>query len=157
MASCEMCGYNGDLKSVIIEGSILKVCVKCMQYGQAVDVSSSSSNEIGSRLIFKSKKKGFQSEESEIIVSDYAGKVKRARERMGQKQEEVAQAIAEKVSVLHKIESGALEPTLKLAKKLEQYLKISLVKESEKVSDEVVKEFNTKGGSFTIGDLIKLK
>ena len=152
-----MCGHNGSLKQAIVEGSMLSLCNRCLQYGSVIEIKQPSQEEISQRLTFRAKRSFGKQQQDEIIVSNFGNLVKRAREKMGKTQEEVAQDIAEKSSVLAKVESGSLEPPVKLAKKLEQFYKVSLIKKSEKVSREIVKEFNVKDGEVTIGDLIKFK
>ena len=70
------------------------------------------------------------------------------------KQEELAQKIAEKVSVIHKVESKHLRPSLALAKKLEHFLNIKLI---EKYKEEKTKTLDFTDSALTIGDLIKFK
>ncbi|MBT3324081.1 TIGR00270 family protein [archaeon] len=159
MATCEMCGYMGELKRAIVEGSMLNVCQKCLKYGDAIEIKNPPKDIVERRLAFKSRRSFAERHrvEDENIVSGYGMKVRKAREKMGKTQEDVAKAIAERVSVIQKVESGGLEPPLKLAKKFEQYFKIDLVKKSEKIGKETIKEFNMKSSDVTIGDMIKFK
>ena len=159
MPSCDMCGYAGTLCRVIIEGSMLNVCPRCIGYGNAVEIKQPNKEEVRQKLTFRTKSNFSKSYgvEDDIIVSDYSVRVKKSRLKLGKTQDDVAKAIAEKVSVLQKVELGSLEPPLKLAKKLEQFFKIKLIKKQEKVSKEVVKEFDLTEGALTIGDLIKMK
>jgi len=70
------------------------------------------------------------------------------------KQEEFAKKLNEKESLIQKIESGHFEPSIGLAKKIGRFLKIKLVEEYEEVHE---KQVRSKTGSFTIGDIIKIK
>ena len=167
MVSCEMCGYNGELKRAVVEGSLLMLCDKCVKFGDVVELRRGPSNEIISGRIkqmnssrFASMKNaGVYSEvfEEELVVKNYSELVKKARERIAKTQDEVAKDIAEKVSIIQGVESGRLEPSLKLVKKLEQYYKINLVKEIRNFKDEEIEQdLGLKAGSLTIGDMIKL-
>jgi putative transcription factor len=154
-----MCGYIGPVHKAIVEGTMLGVCGKCLKYGDAVEVKKPSTQVVEQRLAFQrnNRYKRLPSVEENVIVSDYARRVKRAREKLGKKQEEIAQSLAERTSVIHRVESGSMEPPMKLAKKLEQFFSITLVEKSKKVKAETVKEFDVKTSGVTIGDLIKLK
>ena len=94
-------------------------------------------------------------EDYHIISRDYARIVKEAREKLGLEQHQLAERIAERESVIHRIESGLLEPPIKLAKKLEISLKIKLI---ELYVEEQKGNVDFRNKALTIGDLIgKLK
>ncbi len=160
MAICELCGHVGSTVEAIVEGTILSVCRNCLAYGDAVEIKKPDQSRVDKALkMHGSWKKEVKQQniEDEVIHRDYARIVKRARMGMRMKQEDAARAIAEKVSVLQKIETGALEPSVKLAKKLEQFFSIKLINKREKVSGDTVKEFSVSDSGVTIGDLIKFK
>jgi putative transcription factor len=69
-------------------------------------------------------------------------------------QEDFAKKIAEKVSVVHKLEIGEIKPSLALARKLERLLGIKLIEFYEEESKGNAK-VSTEG--FTIGDIVKIK
>lgn len=149
---CEMCGSEGELFRTSIEDAILHVCNQCSKYGQV----------LGPIRALESKKKTqtkmvkplHQKETIFIIASDYASKIKEKREQLGLTQEEFAKKIRERESLLSKLEIGAIEPSIKLARKLEGFLGIKLVEEYK----ESVKAVPTKKGKgFTIGDIVKVK
>ena len=54
---------------------------------------------------------------------------------------------------MHKLETGNLQPTLLLAKKLEKILNIKLIE----VYQETNEKLNLKDSTLTIGDLVNLK
>ncbi|MBI5797309.1 TIGR00270 family protein [Candidatus Woesearchaeota archaeon] len=163
MSACEMCGYGTlQLHKSIVEGSIMLLCDKCVRFGEVIELKRPADDIVNKRLDFYKTSRfasasvaGKVLPEDDLIVSDYAPKVKRAREKSGKTQEEIALALAEKVSILQKVESGHMAPPMKLARKLEQFFKIELIKKAEKT----VENFDTpeSAGSFTIGDAIKFK
>jgi|TARA_Y100000310_G_C20686745_1_gene819499 putative transcription factor len=163
MEVCELCGKTANTVHAIVEGGVLNVCRDCVRYGNAIEMKKPSQERVEKALKFRGSSwkkpvhKPARSVESETVVSGFGNIVKGARVKMGMKQEDAAKAIAEKTSVLQKVESGSLEPSLKLAKKLEQFFGVKLIREQEKVSEDTVKEFNPKDGAVTIGDLIKFK
>lgn len=144
---CEMCGKETELIKSKIEGSILKVCKSCSKYGIIVE------DWIGKEEITKTKPNKIITKEEpmEIVVEDYPQKIKQARERLNLKQKELAIKLAIKESIIHKLESGHLEPDITTAKKLEKFLNIKLIQ----IYVDDYKQKNKSTTSFTIGDLIK--
>lgn len=147
-----MCGKETELFITSVEGTDLKVCQNCAKFGKIKTRAKP--------LEPPKKKKQVEIEEEEpeiiqTISSDYALKVKNARESLKLKQEELAKKLNEKESVIHKIETGHYEPNIKLAKKLERFLKIKLVEEEE-VNKEKQKA-SKSSGPLTIGDILKIK
>jgi putative transcription factor len=147
-----MCGKETDLFRTVIEGTELKVCKQCAGFGKVLQKI---------RVPVKEKKKKIveqEEEEPEIIQAisaDCAKKVKQARESMGLKQEELAKKLNEKESIIHKIETGHYKPNMKIAQKLEKFLKIKLIEEYK--AEKAEKKPGTSSEGLTIGDLIKLK
>jgi putative transcription factor len=159
MGLCELCGYDGSLHRGIVEGTMLHLCSKCLKFGNAINVKGPAEDLVKQRLQRKTRpfySQKFEKKE-ENLVGNYYNLVKKARQGMGKTQEEVAQAIAERASVIQRVESGSLEPPLKLAKKLEQFFKIKLIEERKKVSSDLLGSFGASGSSFTIGDFVKRK
>lgn len=145
MVNCELCGNSGNLVKAIIEGSLLNVCENCAKFGKAIIIKQAS---LPSKPI-----KQKTTEIINIINPDYPKLIKESREKLGLKQEDLAKKIDEKLSVIHKLETGQLQPTILLAKKLEKTLNINLIE----VYQETHEELNLKDKGLTIGDLIKLK
>jgi len=128
----------------------MMLCKECSSFGTII-------KEIGIEKQEKAKQEIKQEKEEpeiiEIIVKDFPEKIRKAREKLGLKQKELAKKINEKLSIIHKIESGKFEPDIKLAKKIEKFLGIKLVEEYEE------KGLGKKGvqeNRLTIGDVIKL-
>jgi putative transcription factor len=139
---CEMCGKEGELFRSKVEGTILNVCQRCSGFGTVLG----EVNLVQKSAVYSSEPV------EERVVQDYANIVKKAREIKGLKQEELGQRMAERESVISKVESGALRPSLKLARRFEKALGISLVEEDKKIG------FSGKiksGAGLTIGDLLK--
>lgn len=145
MVTCELCGSSRNLVKAIVEGSILNVCENCAHFGKAITLSKNQQQ-------VKNVKKT-TTEIVNVINPDYPTFIKNAREKIGIKQEELAKKIDEKVSVIHKLETGHLQPTISLAKKLEKTLNIKLIE----VYQETNEKLNFKNKELTIGDLVNLK
>ncbi len=152
-----MCGTEGQMFKVLVEGTEMSVCGNCSKFGK---VKTRIKTKEDLKRDFKRK----QSQEEVsvikkpetifIIVDDYAARVKKAREKMNLKQEEVAKRIAEKESLLHNIESGNFEPSQKTARKLESFFNIKLVEQHKEEHKGYSRKTN---GSMTLGDMIKFK
>ena len=156
MIACEMCGKKvSNLKTVLIEGSMLNVCPNCARFGKPVKPEIAATPvEIAQRLELREKrlrtKNVFENIENEL-VDDYAKKIRDARTKMNLTPEELGKRINEKKTVITKIESKSMRPDENLIKKLETTLNIKLM---EKPKPEKVETKRT-GGELTIGDLIK--
>lgn len=149
---CDMCGSEERLFKTNIEGTILNVCRECSKFGKII-------SEI--KPVEKVKPKKVEKIEIEpekeiipMVVSDFAEKIRTKREKLGLKQEDFAKKIAEKESIVHKLETGEFKPSLELAEKLEKILNIKLIEEYE---EEHKAQTKTDIGITTIGDLIKIR
>jgi putative transcription factor len=147
--NCEMCGAETSLINVIVEGVELNVCKKCASFGKVLRKPSKASV----KLEVKKPIAKPQKEIVEMIVENYSEIIKEKREKMGLKQKELAKFLAERESLIHKMESGSHKPSIELAKKLEKQLSINLVDEKEIESQNLKTEKKT----YTIGDMLKNK
>ena len=147
-----MCGSSGKLYKALVEGAELNLCRECSKFGKVI--GTVKQNEDKKLTTKASINKEPQKEITQIIVSDYAEKIKKKRESLSLKQEEFAKKINEKGSLIQKIESGHFEPSIELAKKIQSFLKIKLV---EGYEEKHGKQIKSKTDSFTIGDFIKVK
>ena len=144
LEQCELCGRSSNLINTIIEGSMLSVCKNCVGFGEAVVLDKP-------RETAKKPRKIHLVEEKSFLTKTYPSLIKQSREKLNLKQKELAQKLGEKESIIHQLESGLLEPSEKLAKKLESFLKINLMETSEENKTDV----NFSDSSLTIGDLLK--
>ena len=155
--ACDLCGAEGQMYKAEIEGTVMTVCEACSKFGKVTHrykTHQEIKKEIKQKKIEAIRPKVIEKETIFIITEDYAQKVKQAREKMGLKQKEVAQRIGEKESLIHNIESGKFEPSIKTARKLEKFFKITLVEEHE---EERTGKYSSGGEGMTLGDMIKIK
>ena len=152
---CEMCGSEPNkLFRAVIEGVELKVCGNCSRYGKflgPLKADSPTEPKVKASLRPLPPKP----EVMDVIVENYSKLIKDKRERLGLKQKELALKIAEKESIIHKIESGQFMPSLALARKLERFLNIRLIEQHKEVVG--FEQQKKRPGTFTIGDFIKVK
>jgi len=144
---CDLCGKEGALFRAVVEESELTVCKNCGSYGKILKKIVP--------VVHRPKKVAVKKKEIvETLVSDFADKIKKARAKLEMTQEEFAKKIAEKESIVHKIESGSFKPSIPLAKKLQKILRVRLV---EVLEEEPVNMAKGKSTALTIGDLIDFK
>jgi putative transcription factor len=145
MAHCDLCGKETALTTVIVEGTDLDVCATCGSYGK----------EKPQPRYWKQRQRQRHKEQeiTDSVIPGFAELIKNTREQRGLKQADFAQIIKEKASIIHKIETGTLEPSLRLAKKIERTLRIKLISPTDE--NEVEPQQRQKGGAMTIGDMIK--
>lgn len=148
---CEMCGRDDQLIKTLVEGSLLNVCKQCAQHGQIIEAPKI---EVTINRPYHSPTHIEELEED--IIPNYSALIKQAREQKNLTQEEVAKDMAEKESVIHKLETGNMKPSVKLARKLEQYFRISLTEKEEEKLPPKPKKLDFKDSSLTIGDLINI-
>lgn len=179
MVQCEMCGTEvGDPKTVKIEGAELEVCADCADFGTEVrqesssgtstkySTSSSSSSSSGSTSSGSGSTSSSSSggasrrrdmfDEMEEIAQDYDARIRSARESAGLSQEELADQLNEKASLIRKLERGDTLPSDTVQRKLEKALDISLTEGAATADDEEYSS-GSEAGSYTLGDVVKRK
>lgn len=144
-----MCGAETKLFKAIIEDAEMSVCRDCAKFGRVIGEIREKPGKI-----LRIEKEKPSAELIQIIVEDYAEKIKKAREKLGLKQKDLAKRLNEKESLIHKIETKTIEPNINLARKIEKFLKIKLIEQHEEVHQRGTE---TKSDSLTIGDFVKIK
>ena len=155
---CDMCGKEGPRTNVFIEGTEMSVCKSCARFGKPVRSPKSSFNKRNSANPKKSAAKRPTTAKKEklfIVVENYADIIKSKREEMNLTQEELAEKLNEKLSVLQKVEAGNFRPNIPMAKKLEKFFKVTLVESHIEEHKSAPKAEKSEG--FTLGDMIKIK
>jgi len=152
---CDMCGKGFDTLNVTkIEGVEMSVCKECSKYGKFVKriqpeikIKQSARREV---------KIAPRRETAFAVHEEYGNRIKNAREKLNLKQEDLANKLNEKASLMQRIESGHKEPSIDMARKLEKFLRIKLI-ETQEVG-EAYEQGNAprRGAALTIGDMIKM-
>ena len=174
MPQCEMCGAEeASLTTTKVEGAELELCSSCTDFGTEVrdestssgggKYSTSSSTGKSSSSSGSSGSSGSSSgstrprdmfDDMDEIATDYDERIREARESRGLSQEELADQLNEKASLIRKLERGDTLPTDEVQRKLERALDISLVEGQS--SDDADWETND-AGTMTLGDVVKRK
>jgi putative transcription factor len=162
---CPICGGKiwGKGQKVLIEGAKITVCQSCAQYGKKIipKTKFSSGKRIAKTRQKITKKKPFKKSTSVLepsieIVSDYCKRIRNARTQKNLTQEQFAQKLNEKPSLIRRIESGKVEPNLKLAKKIEEVYNIQILKATDEVKVNT-KKYMKKSSTTSMGDIAFIK
>ena len=86
---CDMCGSIGKLYRAIIEDAELNVCHECSKFGKVIGV-------IEQKVSKPSVKAAPEAEKMDIIIDDYAEKIRKKRESLSLTQKEFAKKVNEK-------------------------------------------------------------
>jgi len=175
-----MCGAEQtSLTTTKVEGAELELCSSCTDFGTEVrdestgsggskySTSSSTGKSSGSASGSSSGSSGGSTgssggstrprdmfDDMDEIATDYDEQIRNARESRDLSQEELADQLNEKASLIRKLERGDTLPTDEVQQKLERALDISLV-EGESVDDA---DWDSgDAGTMTLGDVVKRK
>ena len=154
MANCDICGKDENLFRAEIEGTKLNVCENCAKHGEVIaPIKNQTEKESRKQQMHEIK----EEEKKNLIYMvnpEFHSIIRNKRSKLGLDQKEFAKKISEKESVVQKMETGDLKPSLKLARKLEMILGVKLIEAYEEE-----KEFSAKTETkeFTIGDILKIR
>ena len=155
---CDMCGREQAVLKASVEGTVLSVCNSCSKYGKVV-----GKVPVAAAAMKKAEKMQMPAEEEELeaVVASFGQLVKQKREELGRKREDgfmkledFAKMIGVKESVLHKMETGTLKPSVEEAKRIGKAIGIKLVEKAEAVEEMVPQQ---KKDQLTLGDMIKIR
>lgn len=148
---CEICGKKvvGRPVRVKIDGSIMQTCNECSKFGK---VQKEPRKPVKPRT---SPRRVRVREPTYEVSEEFNTLIRIAREKKGWSREDLAKKIYEKASVINRIESGKMIPDIKLAKKIEKVLNITIL---DKIEDNPLEDLSqSKMGGTTIGDIAQIK
>jgi len=163
---CEVCGslifdkgYN-----ITIDGAELVVCRECSTLKTSPSRQRPTAQSMVSPRTTSQKKpppvppKRRPTQptmpEGRELVQDYGQVIRKAREALQLSQEDLGRKIAEKTSVLQKLEGGRLVPPEALVQKLERTLKIKL---EQAETDMPVDGKGAQPKELTLGDIAVMR
>ncbi|MBR9676825.1 TIGR00270 family protein [Candidatus Woesearchaeota archaeon] len=147
-----MCGKIDKLYKTIVEGAELEVCTNCSKHGKVLGTKE----ELKKRLEPLKKTVRKQSQTILLVKPEYASIIRNTRERLGLKQEQLAKKLAEKLSVIQKLENGQLSPSIALSQKLERILNLKLIEEHNEDDFKMVSSKETIKNP-TFADFVKVR
>lgn len=148
---CEICGKKvvGRPVRVKIDGSIMQTCNECSKFGK---VQKEPRKPVKPRT---SPRRVRVREPTYEVSEEFNTLIRIAREKKGWSREDLAKKLYEKASVINRIESGKMIPDIKLAKKIEKVLNITIL---DKIEDNPLEDLSqSKMGGTTIGDIAQIK
>ncbi len=178
---CELCGApipRGREKRAFIEGSVLVVCNYCysklvhknipatqiaqkprqsrpLGHGSTQRTYGTSPRYITG--VGTKQRRVQRSLEKLELVEDYAERIREARERLGWSQKVLAEKVRESESVIKRIESGRLRPTIELAKKLEEVLGIKLLVPQVEEEMDIYGRKSRSKTTVTLGEIVSIR
>jgi len=156
---CEICGKKiiGKPVKTKIENSVMLTCNECSKFGKVQrELPHQQNRGRGVPRTSSRMKRSYRSQEpSHEIIEGYGKIIREAREKKGWSREELGEKIYEKTSVINRLESGRMMPDLKLARKIERILNVTLLEKTEAVETEDKTSSRIRGA--TIGDIAKIK
>ena len=162
---CPICGSIiwGKGQRVLIEGAKITVCYNCAQHGTKMPEPSTGKISRKIHPPYKSNSPQRRTYTKNVIdnieiVPDFAKKIRTARDSLGINQEQFAQKLNEKPSLLRRIESGKVKPSLKLAKKIEKVYNIKLLQKGDSIDANIQgSKYMKKTSGTSLGDTAFIK
>ena len=173
MPQCEMCGAEkASLTTTKVEGAELDLCDDCTEFGTEVRTESSSSTSTkystssgsgrsesdssssGGASSASTRRRRDMFDDMDEIATDYDQRIRQAREQASLTQEQLADELNEKASLIRKLERGDTLPSDDVRRKLERELDISLVEGGDADEEQWSSGSST---TTTLGDVVKRK
>jgi putative transcription factor len=171
MPQCEMCGAEtSSLTTTKVEGAELELCDDCSDFGTEVRTTSSSGSSKYSTSSSDGSPSGDSSstgsssggssrrtdmfDDMDEVATDYDQRIRQARESEELSQEDLANGLNEKASLIRKLERGDVLPSDGVKRKLERRLDISLTEGSGDADTDWDGGDST---TTTLGDVVKRK
>lgn len=140
---CELCGSDKAFRKAVIEGAVLCVCDNCVNLGEEVKEAV--------KPVARKSMIPLPEELNQILIHDFANVIKKAREKRGLKQDELAKKINIRASLVKRMEEG-WEPSFVLVRKLEKFFNVKLI---ERIGSGKV-ETKADKSRLTIGDIVEI-
>lgn len=169
---CEICGDKAlRLRRIVVEGSVMSVCPECFNtLTKKIPVEEGLPKSVG-KVASKAKrtvakppapkpveKKAVKTDSSfEMeLVENYRDLIKNRMRELGWDEEELGARTGLKASLIKKIEAGRIVPSIPDARKMEDVLKIKLLKPSSAEKEHVpVKHVAKPLSGVTLGDVLR--
>ncbi len=162
---CPICGSIiwGKGQRILLEGAKITVCHNCAQHGIKIQKPPTSKHI---KKLYSHDKKSHPKRpilkkpnvDDLEIIQDYTKKIRNVRSSLGLNQDQFAQKLNEKPSLLRRIEAGKVEPTIKLAKKIEDVYKIKILKKTTEIEANVEStKYMKKSSGTSLGDIAFIK
>ncbi|UCH01866.1 MAG: TIGR00270 family protein [Candidatus Bathyarchaeota archaeon] len=157
---CEICGKKifGKAHRSIVDSAKLFLCSECSLFAssswkpQSPKYANPQVKTYDKTTHFSNTRRQRIMKEDLELVKNYSQRIRKGREQYNFSHEEFSRKIGEKISVLQKLETGKMIPDHKLAKKLENFLKIKLLEQPPKL-DDIEEAYFKNNHVVTLGDI----
>lgn len=160
---CEVCGREilGPPQRRIIEGAKLTVCHKCASFGTAdwtpgrpaSSLTPSRPQAPTSQNLRPRLRNDVESAEQLELTEDYGVQIRKARQRLGLTEKDLAMKMQEKESVIKKLEKQEFTPDNKLIQKIKKFLGIDIIEHTDTGKAQILAK---PTGAKTIGDMLRM-
>lgn len=164
---CEVCGREThSTQEVLLEGAKLQVCSRCASLGQPIRKTKPSGSTSLPSTTSSTQRRSHSPPSSHrytrprppkrelVPVENFSQLIRAARVERGMSQQDVAQRINERSSVIGKLESGKMSVcTIKLARKLERLFKLTLLE----VAEPLDLSTGSESPKTTLGDVVEIR
>ena len=161
---CEVCGKEilGPPQKRVIEGAKLTVCSRCAPFGSSEWSTTrpaparipSRGQAIQQAAPRQRMRNDVESVESLELVEDYGAQIRKARQKLGLSEKDLAKKMQEKESVIKNLEKQELTPDNRLIGKIKKYLSLDIVERNDADKAKILAK---PTGAKTIGDMLKMK
>jgi putative transcription factor len=176
-----MCGADTSSPNTVkVDGAELDVCDDCADFGTEVRTQESSSSSTkystssssgsgsgssdggasssgtGNTSSGGGGRRRDMFDQMDEVAQDYDQRIREAREAAGMNQEELANQLNEKASLIRKLELGDTLPSDTVQTKLERALDIVLT-EGGGSADDTEWSGGSSDGEYTLGDVVQRK
>lgn len=170
---CEICGSRAPkLRRVVVEGSIVNICSVCFntltrKIPIEREIPEATAKPPPKRTVLKPVPKVVERKTVETtasglkielmeLVDDYRDIIKKRMKELGWNEEVLGARTGLKASLIRKIEAGRIVPSIPDAKKIEDALKVKLLKPSSETQERVsLKQVSKPSPSITLGDVLR--
>ena len=160
---CEVCGREivGPPQRRIIEGAKLTVCSRCASFGtEEWTVSKQPSMRTPKTNIARMQarrppllRNDVEALEQLGFIENYGAEIRKARQRLGLAEKDLAMKMQEKESIIKKLEKEELTPDFRMIQKIKKYLNLDIVEKAESDKGPILTK---PTGPKTIGDILKM-
>ena len=160
---CEVCGKEilGPPQRRVIEGAKLTVCSRCAPFGSsewstarpAPARTPNRGHAIPQAASRPRIRNDVESVESLELVDDYGAQIRKARQKLGLSEKDLAKKMQEKESVIKNLEKMDLTPDYKMITKIRKYLSLDIVEHTDASKSQILAK---PTGAKTIGDMLRM-
>jgi len=152
----------------VIEGAKLTVCYKCAGFGSADwNNRPAVTTMTGKPFVISAPKPrpaadrpprldAVEAIEQTEFIEDYGAQIRKARQRLGLSEKDLAKKMQEKESVVKKLENESIVPDVKLLQKIKTHLGLNLIEREDKQSSKTT-VIAKAAGARTLGDMVPMK